>query len=115
LDHRRAGVFRRPEQRRRRPVLEEERLLWLRSGPELLRSRPDLCRPGPELLRSGGPDLCRSHGVCPGRRSELLRSRRRSQLLCPGRRSELLRSRPDLLRPVRSLLRQEEAQAGLAA
>jgi hypothetical protein len=79
LDFRRAGLFRQPEQRRRRLV----RSSWTRLR---LRSRAELLRPGPELRRSGGvrPDVCGSR-----RRADLLRSR--------ARRADLLRSRPRLL------------------
>jgi hypothetical protein len=72
MDHCRAGLRRRPEQRRRRP--SSQRLLRLRrSGPDLLRSCADVrgSRRRPDLLRSG----CRS---------DLLRSRCCPNLLCSG-------------------------------
>jgi hypothetical protein len=95
LDFRRAGLFRRPEQRRRRPVWSS--WTWLRRLR--LRSRAELLRSGPVVRRSR-------------RRAQLLRSgRRRAQLLRSGRRrAQLLRSRADLL-PGSVLLQQRLLQA----
>lgn len=78
-------------------------MLW--RSAELLRSRPDVRRPG--RVR---PDLCRSRGLCPGCRAELLRSRRRRSLVLRSRRRpDLLRSGPGLWR-LQQLLQSPEVQ-----